>query len=103
MPSLRTGVEVQITKSVTAQLGVQTLPAEAQHVRSRGPIVAREFERGFDAQTLDDVGQLPDQILQSHAADELRQLLDRPGKLAPALTRKSGRRATLRTVNPKHG
>ena len=60
------------------------MPAQAQHVGGRGAVVARQFQRGLDAQTLDEVGRLAHEVLEGHATHEIGELLDGARQFAPA-------------------
>ena len=55
-------VAVEIAEAVAAQLGIEALAAQAEHFGGRRAVVARQFECGLDAETLDHVGRLAHQF-----------------------------------------
>lgn len=75
---------VEIAEPVAPKLCVESLATEAEHVSRRCAVVARQPERRFDAQSLDEIGRFTDKIFQRHPADEIGELFDGTRQFAAA-------------------
>ena len=62
------------------ELGIEPLAAEAEHFGGRCAVVVGDLERGFDAEFLDQIGAVADDILERDAADKTCEFADAAGQ-----------------------